>query len=608
MEKSKYKLISKKTSQKIFESKKCLWCWKYFSIFELQKNIEKKLKVNIQQNLCYDCFLRKLMMFRNETNIYKNVCAKCWKNIISIFPPESKEIIYCFDCYENDDFSKKEKKEIDIENIEKIFLKLYEKTPKKALVNENSENSKYANYVWMSKNIYLSYLIYSESQNIFYSYYVLNSKDCIDCCSIRDCEKCLECINTIESYNCYYSYNLVNCQNCYFSLGLQNCNNCIFSSNLINKQYYIFNKEYKKEEYEKILKNLKNQMSSSKNLEKLKKDYKKLEKKSIYKNLQTINIKNSIWNFLSNSKNAIFCSHCDSLEDCVNVWWGNIKDSINTIWWWNIQKSYNSCLIGFNSYDIIWCFNVSSSHSILNSIWIHNSNNILFSVWLRNKSYHILNQKYEKEEYEKISKQIINSQKQKNIFWDFLSNKLNKIPYNDSAAWEYFPIWKLIYKDWKEKILDKNALWKVYILEPEKFLSKAILDLWWEEKIEIIWKTFEKEINIPKWINLIEAKDIPDKISDLKDENKILTSAIICEKTKRPFRIMKYELEFYKKNNLCIPKIHPKIRHLERIKKISSKSLYTTQCKKCRKKIITTLHKKNENIIYCWECYNKEVY
>jgi hypothetical protein len=49
---------------------------------------------------------------------------------------------------------------------------------------------------------------------------------------------------------------------------------------------------------------------------------------------------------------------------------------------------------------------------------------------------------------------------------------------------------------------------------------------------------------------LIKAEDLPDRIDELtkEDEIKILTSAIICKESKRPFRIIKPELEFYKKN------------------------------------------------------------
>jgi hypothetical protein len=45
-----------------------------------------------------------------------------------------------------------------------------------------------------------------------------------------------------------------------------------------------------------------------------------------------------------------------------------------------------------------------------------------------------------------------------------------------------------------------------------------------------------------------------------------LNWAIKCEVSEKPFRIIKQELEFYRKHNLPIPKKHPDIRHLERMK------------------------------------------
>jgi hypothetical protein len=42
--------------------------------------------------------------------------------------------------------------------------------------------------------------------------------------------------------------------------------------------------------------------------------------------------------------------------------------------------------------------------------------------------------------------------------------------------------------------------------------------------------------------------------------------AIECEVSKKPFRIISLELEFYRKHNLPIPRKHPDVRHEERVK------------------------------------------
>lgn len=40
-----------------------------------------------------------------------------------------------------------------------------------ALVYENSEGSNYAEAVWMSKNVYLSFIVISNCENILYTFY-----------------------------------------------------------------------------------------------------------------------------------------------------------------------------------------------------------------------------------------------------------------------------------------------------------------------------------------------------------------------------------------------------------------------------------------------------
>jgi hypothetical protein len=64
-----------------------------------------------------------------------------------------------------------------------------------------------------------------------------------------------------------------------------------------------------------------------------------------------------------------------------------------------------------------------------------------------------------------------------------------------------------------------------------------------------------------------------------------LNWAIECEVTKKPFRIVAAELEFYRKNNLPIPKRHPDQRHLDRIYYRTKRKLYDRNCDKCGEKI-----------------------
>jgi CxxC-x17-CxxC domain-containing protein len=85
---------------------------------------------------------------------------------------------------------------------------------------------------------------------------------------------------------------------------------------------------------------------------------------------------------------------------------------------------------------------------------------------------------------------------------------------------------------------------------------------------------------------------------------KILEEYIV----KLQIRIIKQELEFYRKHNLPVPKKHPDVRHSERMKLRNPRKLFDRKCSKCGKDIKTTYAPDRPENVYCEECYEKEVY
>ena len=128
--------------------------------------------------------------------------------------------------------------------------------------------------------------------------------------------------------------------------------------------------------------------------------------------------------------------------------------------------------------------------------------------------------------------------------------------------------------------------------------------------MEISWsKKLYYTISIfTSWVvyKIIPANKLPDSISDIPDD--ILNWAIECEVTKKPFRIIKQELEFYRKHNLPIPRKHPDQRHLDRMSLRNPRKLFDRNCDKCWVNMKTTYSTDREEKVYCEECYNKEVY
>jgi len=98
-------------------------------------------------------------------------------------------------------------------------------------------------------------------------------------------------------------------------------------------------------------------------------------------------------------------------------------------------------------------------------------------------------------------------------------------------------------------------------------------------KMSIPWYA-EAESNIPKDIPLLNApEEVPVDIKKVGDD--ILDRAVICEISKKPFRIIRMELEFYRKMNLPLPTKHPWQRIQERFKSERQPWLYSFKCPKC---------------------------
>jgi hypothetical protein len=78
---------------------------------------------------------------------------------------------------------------------------------------------------------------------------------------------------------------------------------------------------------------------------------------------------------------------------------------------------------------------------------------------------------------------------------------------------------------------------------------------------------------------MINGENLPEDIDNVTDD--ILNQVVICETTGKPFRIVKPELEFYRKHNLPLPHKHPDQRHLERMQLRNPRKLRDRACAKC---------------------------
>ncbi|MDD5770530.1 MAG: hypothetical protein PHE25_06170, partial [Candidatus Gracilibacteria bacterium] len=222
------------------------------------------------------------------------------------------------------------------------------------------------------------------------------------------------------------------------------------------------------------------------------------------------------------------------------------------------------------------------------------------------KKYCILNKNYEKEEYFKLKEKIIGKLKNNGEWGKFLGFDISNFPYNDTLAYDYFKVHKVIFADGKVEIIDKNAKGIVRVFE-DKFISDAELDLGGNEKIKIKWRTRNKEINIPENIDIITSKELDIFEIELKSGERnldeLLEKVIICEESGRPFKLIKPEIDFIKAKGFPIPRIHPELRREKLLSIRPLGQLYMGISDKSGEEILSVFSEKQDFKIYSPEEY-----
>ena len=580
MEKQVYEFIATQTGEKIVERKKCKWCGEEFAITD--KDLEFYSKISPVFNgtkyeipaptLCPDCRFQKKMLWKNERKLYKTVCDATNQNIISIYSPDSIYKVYDQKYRWSDkrnpmDYGRKY-------NFSQTFFEQFDELlrfiPHSSLNNSISENSLYCNDCRSNKNCYF---VFASDQNQD-SQYLWNSRKLdfsLDCNNTDQWTHCCQCCDSADIFQCFYCNDCFSCSECYFCFWCEDCQNCFLCTDLKNQQYCISNTQYSKDEYHNKIKDF--YLWNYKNLQNLIQKSKQILSQRIYRNLRQINCDNVFSNYAFDSQKSSYSFQIEKSSDVKYVMYSAELSNSYDIYLsgWTGEKLYEVVWCWGNSYSVLFSIECRDCTDVLYSKNCYNSSNLFGCVWLRDKQYCILNKQYTQKEYEQLVPQIIEQMKTNVQWWEFFPVEISTFVYQETIASEHFPISR-------------------------------------DDAVKKWFKRQDKEypINIPEWIELINAKDLPDNIHDITDE--ILNKAIICEVSGKPFRIIKPELDFYRKHTLALPRKHPDIRHLDRIKSGAPRPLYLRNCDNCGKQVISVYPADSEFKVYCEECYNKEIY
>jgi len=396
------------------------------------------------------------------------------------------------------------------------FQKLFKDSYKPNVIHfRENENSDFSHCIFGAKNVYLSFVIGEECENIAYSSVVYN-----DCSNVfysvsvfNHCANIYDCNNVSNSSNVFYSQNIHNSSHIWNSSNLMWCHDCIECDGLENMSYCFQNTQYTKEEFWEIQKKY------------------KASRYTLGKNLS---------NFASDkvSGQGIFYSSDIEVWYCVNRLngWRNIC----YIWWWNLCNDfYDVFESGLDSKDFYAVMNAGTNSSdvycsclidngcahIFYSYFLDACSYCIGCVGLKSKSYCIFNKQYTKEDWYKKADEIFSGMEKQGILGDFFPWYINPFHFNDTAA-------AFIHNFTKEEVQDK----------------------WY------MWRDEEVRVDIPGGSDIVSVanlKDYESYNSDWKMKiNSDVLKKVVQDENGNYYRIVQMEYDFLVKHNLPLPELH----------------------------------------------------
>ena len=579
------------------EKKICQNCKKDFVIESEDFIFYERIKVP-PPTWCPDCRCIRRMVHRNERNLHKRTCDITGKNIISIYRPDCPYTICDKDYYFSDNFDPfKYGKTYDFN--QKFFEQFYEfakKIPLPSLFVRNSINCEYNQDMGGSSNCYLCFRTH-DSQNMLYTYRGNHSNYLTDCFqAVVQSEFLYECVNVITCSNSKFLHNCEKCSDSAFLYNCSGCVDCFMCTDIRNKQCCFRNEQYSREDYKKIIDSY--NLSTYEGQQRALKEFEEYLKKFPRKNLTIVRSKNVVGDIIFDSKDSKNVWNVRDLANCRYIWDSfNFKDCMDTYSGAKAELIYEATATTKSSSNCHFCIRVHTGSRDCEYSWfLQNCSNCFGCVSLKDKEYCIFNVQYSKEEYKEILFKIKQRMMEDKEYGEFFPLYTSPFPYNDTVAHEFYP-----FKE--EDAKDKGMKWGSF-----------------EEK--------NYKITIP-------ADTLPNDIKEVSDS--ILQEVISCKHEgdclhgcTKAFRITQDEISFYRRKNIPLPRECPNCRYYRRLAYRNMTSLREIVCmcngeklsngvykntilhahgeKPCGKEIDTTIDANSDFIIYCEECYKKEVF
>ncbi len=548
------------------ENKICADCKKDFIIDSGDLILYEKVGLKIPGQ-CFECRLKQYAAFWPFGKFRKGTSDLTGESLITILPNNARYHIYKShewhgDAWEGFNFGQ------DYDPSRSFFdqlKELQEKVPRPHQVGKDNVNCDWSDDVWHSKNCYLTRSVF-KCEDISYGYRVIECKNSFDIAHSFNLQNCYDCLACHNSFNLNFCENSKDCIDSYFLFDCRNCQNCFMSYNLRNKQYCLRNIQYTKDEYQKLVQEIK--LDSYKNIENLKSEFENiLKNEAVHRENFNLKTTDSKGNYMVNCDKCVNIFSYEDSQNCRNQLRGlGNKDCIDGM------GIFGKVEVSGNNSCVLYSYAVKHSSWSMGrySEYLDMCDEVEYCfgcVGLKKKKYCILNKQYSKEEYEKLKEKVIADMEASSEYGKFLPYSMGLCGYNLSTAIVYFPDFK------KENILQKGGYWS------EEDLSS--------------------EDGMP-------SLELPDSILETKAD--IITQALICPETHYRFNISEAEYEFHKNRNFALPRLHFDLRILKKARKTAVLKSYPYKCFYCKNDIMAYYPPEWEyQKIACEECYKQNI-
>jgi len=225
------KKIESESWMKINKIKKCKYCNSEFAIYDIEKKmLDKHLFKDTEQ--CPSCTFKIHNSSINDRHLYSRIDSETREDLVSILSPNYTWKIIEAKRYKKmliNDYALNHTQDIS-QDIFTQFTKMYDDFPKPSrLIYPSLENAEYASHCWWAKNLYLSYCVFTDCEDIYYSFKVTGwSKDVFNSYNISSSSNIYSSSTIGNSHNVSFSRNSVDSSDLIFCRDMNNCHDCIF--------------------------------------------------------------------------------------------------------------------------------------------------------------------------------------------------------------------------------------------------------------------------------------------------------------------------------------------------------------------------------------------